>query len=114
MLGYIIDEISSPFQVLCFDKRIINIQRPKFNMNLQFWRNGERISYKLDNFNLHSGLTGIGIGFPQVTMIYPVWIQIMKYIDMNLKILGKYFVITPNKDIDEVKPAYKFYLFYVI
>ena len=112
--GYIIDETSSHFQVFCFDNRIINIRRPKFNMVTQFLMDGEHISYKLDNFNIYSGLVGTGFEFPQVTMIYPVRIQITKNADMNLKILGKYFVTTPNNDIDEVKSVCKCYLFYII
>ena len=79
-------------------------------------RNRERISYELDTTNLHSGITENSDDLFQVTMIYPVRIQIIKNADMNLKILGKYLVTTPENKIDEVKSTCKFilYLCYLI
>ena len=114
--GYIIDETVSHFQVLCFDNRIINIRRPKYNLNNQIRRNRERISYELDTTNLHSGITENSDDLFQVTMIYPVRIQIIKNADINLKILGKYLVTTFENKIDEVKSKCKFifYLCYLI
>ena len=108
--GYIIDETNTHFQVLCLNGSICNMRRPEYDETAATYNNRELITYRYQNSNaVFSGLTNDSY-IVQITTIYPVRIQVLEFADMNLKILGQYFVADPHNNIDKNKSTYKFNL----
>lgn len=113
--GYIINETNTHFQVLCLNGSICNMRRPEYDETAAIYNNRELIVYQYQISNtVYSGHTNDSF-IIQITTIYPVRIQLLEFADMNLKILGQYFVTDPHNNINENKITCKFnFVYYII